>query len=175
MARRQLGQQTGIQECNLGWRYGFVEAMQLMRLPTEEKQRRVADVAKSHPLTTPHPHRGSALYTSHLRWDSTITVPAFCRATFSGEMGKAGPTQYLWPLQSSFSCKQEARVIEMLALGLTLVPLPCTFHACHTKQLIIYKHPRIFQACAMLGPLPGMPFPYLLDLANLTHCSTFSS
>ena len=27
----------------------------------------------------------------------------------------------------------------------------------------------------MLGPLPGMPFPYLLDLANLTHCSKFSS
>ena len=27
----------------------------------------------------------------------------------------------------------------------------------------------------MLGPLPGMPFPYLVDLGSLTHCSRFSS
>jgi len=52
-----------------------VEAMQLMRLPTEEKQRSVADAAKSYPLKTYHLHTGSALYTSHRGWHSG---PSLC-------------------------------------------------------------------------------------------------
>ena len=52
-----------------------MEAMQLMRLPTEEKQRSVADAAKSYPLKTYHLHTGSALYTSHRGWHSG---PSLC-------------------------------------------------------------------------------------------------
>ena len=51
-----------------------MEAMQLMRLPTEEKQRSIADAAKSHPLTTPPLHMGNAL-TPHT-YDGTR--PSLC-------------------------------------------------------------------------------------------------
>lgn len=82
------------------------------------------------------------------------------RGTLSGQMGKAGVKQFFGPLQSPFRSRPEATVIEMLALSLILALLPCSTCFSHTKQLIIYKHPRPFQAFTVLGPSPAFSHYY---------------
>lgn len=128
----------------------------------------------SHAHQTSHLHTGSPLYISLLQWDSGLSLClSSAGALCLDRWEKQGPNS-IFGLCSHFSCEPEARVIETLALGLILAPLSCTL--CWSHQIAHHlQTPHDLSGRTMLGPLPGTPFPYLLDLGNLTHCSRFSS